>query len=189
MRITELFIIIVMTIIVVLVIKNHYGEVEYVKSTVDQRYYLVRKLPDSLEAANYLAKINQNLFKLTKHMMAKYPHNKDVLQLYKNYDRNVISEGSAESGYTSYSINKGESLILCIRQKDSNKFVDMNVIMYVAIHELAHIMTPDVGHTDNFWKNFRFLLEEAIKLHIYSKEDFNKHPKDYCGIKISNSVI
>ena len=189
MQFTDLFIILMIFLIVVIFIRNHYGEVEYNKSSIDNRFYLVRKLPDSDEAANYLARVNAKLIKLVRHMMAKYENNKDVLQLYQNYNPTALSEGSSESGYTSYSINKGESLILCIRQKDSQAFVDMNVIMYVAIHELAHIMTHEVGHTDAFWKNFRFLLEEAISENIYTKIDFNNSPKDYCGIKIANSVV
>ena len=184
----EIFVVFIMAVIVIMFIRNHYGEVEYFKSDVDERYYLVRKLPDREEAANYLARINQTLQKLVKHMMAKYPNDADVLRLYDNYNPESISEGSPDSGYTSYSVNKGEKIILCIRQKD-NTFVEMNVIMYVAIHELAHIMTKEVGHTDTFWANFRRLLKEAIDIGVYKKVDFNARPEDYCGIKITTSII
>ena len=184
----EIFVIFIMTIILVMYIQNHYGEVEYVQSTIDQRSYLVRKLPDKQEAADYLAIVNRDLYALAKHMMAKYPTNKDVQQLFNNYNAEAISEGSVESGYTSYSVNKGEKLILCIRQKNK-KFVEKNVIMYVAIHELAHIMTPEVGHTPAFWNNFKFLLKEAIGLGLYKKINFNDDPHEYCGIHITNSII
>ena len=184
----DVFIIFIITILLILFIKNQYGEVEYVKSKVDNRYYIVRKFSDSQEAADYLADINAKLIKLVRHMMAKYEKSKDVMQLYQNYNPNAISEGSADSGYTSYSFNKGEKLILCIRQQDRS-FVDKNIVMYVAIHELGHIMTKDVGHTDNFWQNFKFLLNEAMELGLYEKVDFNDDPQDYCGIKISNSIV
>lgn len=177
-----------MILVIIMFVQNHYGEVEYIKSTIDNRLYLVRKLPQKQEAADYLADINIKLQKLVKHMMAKYPSNKEVLQMYKNYSPTSLSEGSVESGYTSYSVNKGEKVILCIRQAD-HSFVEKNVVMYVAIHELAHIMTTEVGHTDTFWRNFRMLLEEAIALDIYTKVDFNNKPQDYCGIKITNSIV
>lgn len=177
-----------MSIIVIMFIQNHFGEVQYVKSTVDNRAYLVRKLPNNQKAANYLANVNAKLTHLVKHMMAKYPGNQDVLQLYNNYNPNAISEGSYESGYTSYTVNKGEKLILCIRQKDQS-FVDENTILYIAIHELAHIMTLEVGHTAKFWDNFRLLLKEAIDIKMYYKVDFHKAPQDYCGIKITSSII
>lgn len=170
-------------------IQNHFGEVEYVKSTIDERYYLVRKLPNNQQAADYLADVNLKLIRLVKHMMAKYPTNQEVVaNLYKNYNPNAISEGSYESGYTSYTVNKGEKLILCIRQKDQT-FVDKNTIVYIAVHELAHIMTTELGHTDSFWSNFKMLLNEAMEIGLYKKVDFNNKPQDYCGIKITSSIV
>ncbi len=184
----EVFIIFTMLIILFMFIKNRYSEVEYFKSEVDARFYLVRKLPDMNQAANYLADVNKELITLVRHMVAKYPNNKDVIQLYNNYNPNAVSEGSPDSGYTSYSINKGEKIVLCIRQKDKS-FVDKNIVMYVAIHELAHTMTTDVGHTPTFWNNFKLLLENAIEINIYSKQDFANVPEEYCGIQINNSII
>jgi hypothetical protein len=188
MSFTEIFVIFIMVIILVMYVQNHYGEVEYVQSSVDKKQYLVRKLSDKQQAANYLANINIDLSALVKHMVAKYPSNEDAQQLYKNYNPDAVSEGSIESGYTSYSVNKGEKLILCIRQKDKS-FVKKNVILYVAIHELAHIMTKEVGHTTMFWDNFKFLLQEAIDIGIYEKINFSAQPHEYCGIQITNSVI
>jgi len=188
MQFIEVFILFVMIIIFVMFIQNQFSEVERVQSSVDKRLYLVRKLPNSQAAADYLAEINQLLQKLVNHMIAKYPENSEVQQLYKNYNPDSISEGSPDSGYTSYSVNKGEKLILCIRQID-NTFVEQNVILYVAIHELGHIMTKEVGHTDKFWENFKILLEEAVTLGIYKKIDYKEQPQDYCGIKITNSII
>lgn len=185
---TEFFILFIMTVILIMYIQNHYGEVEYVKSTVDKRMYLVQKLNNKHEAADYLAVVNENLQKLVRHTMAKYPDNQDAQRLFKNFNPDSISEGSIESGYTSYSVNKGEKIILCIRQKDRS-FVEKNIIYYVAIHELAHLMTAEVGHTDTFWQNFKFILKESIELGIYKKVDFATEPKEYCGIKITNSII
>jgi aconitase B len=188
MSFAELFVIFIMTIILVMYVQNHYNEVEYVVSKVDNKRYLVRKLPDKQEAADLLANINIGLVKVVQHMMAMHPNNKDVIRLYENFNTESISEGSIESGYTSYSVNKGEKVILCIRQKN-NDFVDKNILLYVAIHELAHIMTEEVGHTDTFWANFRFLLNEAIQIGVYKKVDFNSRPEEYCGIQITSSVL
>lgn len=186
---TECFILFVMVVIMVMYIQNFYGEVDVISSTVDKRNYVVQKLPDKQEAANILAAVNKDILKLIWHLRAKYPDNADVKKLYTDYNPNALSEGSITSGYTSYSVNKGEKVILCIRQSDKS-FVDKNIILYVAIHELAHIYThQEVGHTDLFWKNFKFLIEEAVSIGIYKKEDYSKYPKDYCGIKITSSVI
>ena len=178
-----------MVAIAVMYFKRRFGEVMYVRSAVDNRRYLVRKLPDAQEAADRLARLNRDLLALVHHMMAKYGRTRaDVQQLYKNYDPEAISEGGVEHGYTSYSVNKGERIVLCIRQKDG-AFVTHNVVMYVAIHELAHLMTHEVGHTDLFWTNFKFLLQEAIKLGLYTYQDFANDPQPYCGIDITSSVV
>ena len=186
----DFFIVFIIVIILFLYVKSYYAEVTYVKSNIDSRTYLVRKLHDKQKAADLLASINVDLLKLVKHLVAKYPSNEEVKRLFENFNPNNISEGSAQSGYTSYSVNKGERIILCIRQKDAeDSFVDKNVIMYVAVHELAHLATESIGHDQRFWDNFKFILQEAVTIGLYKKVDFQNNPQPYCGLKISNSVI
>jgi predicted metal-dependent hydrolase len=185
----EYFIIILIIIIILFYIKKYYGEIEYVKSKIDNRYYLVRKLADKQKASDMLADINKDCISLIKHLMKTYPDNVDIKRLHKNYNPDSISEGSADSGYTSYSVNKGEKIILCLRQKENNEFVDKNIVMYVTIHELSHLMTHEIGHTKKFWDNFRFILKEAVEIGIYKKVDYSKSPVKYCGIKITSSII
>ncbi len=162
------------------------NEVTYVKSTVDGEEYLVRNAPRKEEAANILARIQKNLNDLSNHMNKKYVLNneyesesdndekpetsikKAVERLVKKFNPKNISESGASNKYTSYSVNKGEKIIFCLRQKDENQtFVDENTIMFVAIHELAHIMTLSIGHEPEFWNNFKILLQEATSLNIY----------------------
>lgn len=186
----DFFIIFVIIIILFLYIKSYYAEVTYVKSKIDNKSYLVRKLPDSQQAADFLATINIDLQKLVKYLVATYPDNANIKRLYKNFNPDNISEGSPYSGYTSYSVNKGERIILCIRQNDEKgTFVDKNVAMYVTIHELAHLATESIGHEPDFWANFKFILQEAVNIGLYTKVDFAKNPQPFCGIKVSSSVI
>lgn len=190
MAFMDFFIIFIIIIILFFYVKNYYAEVIYVKSTIDNRNYLVRKLSDRQKAADYLASVNKDLQHVVKHMAAKYPNKPEIKRLFENFNPNNISEGSAESGYTSYSVNKGERIILCIRQKDAeDSFVDKNVLMYVAIHELAHLATDSIGHDQPFWDNFKFILKEVVEIGLYTKVDFVKNPTPYCGIKITSSII
>ena len=39
--------------------------------------------------------------------------------------------------------------------------------MFVALHELAHIGTSEIGHTQQYWKNLKFILENAVNQRIY----------------------
>ncbi len=61
--------------------------------------------------------------------------------------------------------------------------------MFVAIHELSHIMTESVGHTEEFWNNFRILLRVAIELKLYRNLDYSNNPVDYCGTKITDTPL
>jgi len=63
----------------------------------------------------------------------------------------------------------------------------MNTLIFVAIHELAHIMTKSIGHKQDFWKNFKFLLENAKEAKIYIPVDYKSKPQSYCGMTITDN--
>lgn len=166
------------------------NEVTYVKSTIDNNEYLVRNLKDKDEAANILAMLKKKLEKICEIMKQKYPNDKSVTRMNEKFNSDNITESGKNNQYTSYSVNKGEKIVFCIRQKDEDEsFVDENTITFVAIHELAHIMTKSVGHTKEFWNNFEKLLKEAVDNKLYQKENYSENPKEYCGIKVSDSPL
>lgn len=170
--------------------ETYVNEVTSIKSTIDDNEYLVRNRDDKQEAANILATIRKNLQKLVDSMKLKYPNDESVIRMNKKFNADNISESGKSSQYTSYSVNKGEKIVFCIRQKDEDEsFVDINTIIFVAIHELAHIMTKSIGHTEEFWKNFKLLLEESVVIGVYKKEKYSQNPKEYCGIKVTDSPI
>jgi len=158
-----------------------------VVSTVDNRSYRVRKLPDKQDAANKLAEISESLTKLVDQVYTRDRDKEGVNQLKSNFNSRNIIENTSGGQYTAYSVNKGEQLALCLRNAKDNKFVDTNLILFVAIHELAHVMTDEVGHTDKFWANMKYLLEEGETLGIYTPEDYSKNPKMYCGQEINST--
>jgi hypothetical protein len=163
---------------------------EYVESRVDGRKYLVQSLPNKQEAADMLANINADILTLIKHLQRKMPDAEITRLLYKNYNPNTISEGSPDSGYTSFSVNKGEKLVICVRHNDQTKsFVAKNVVMYPVFHEISHLACPEIGHTPRFWETFKVVLQEAINIGLYTKLDFKNKPEPYCGIKITSSVL
>lgn len=185
----EIFIGIVALFFVIGVVINNYTEVSIVRSNTDGRRYVVRNMPDKQEAADMLGTVNEDLIKLVKRMKEIAPDDIDVKRLMRNFNPDNVSESSDKDAYTSYSINKGEKVVLCIRSKKTKKIQDHNILMYVAIHELAHIMTVQVGHTDSFWANNKRLLEQAIEIGVYEKEDYAANPREYCGISISSTIV
>lgn len=180
--------IITVVVIIIIYMQQSRGNTERTTSTIDNKGYFVQNLSDKQAAADYIARIAASLTSLVRHMVAKYPDNVDVKRMYARFDATAISEGSIESGYTSYSVNKGQRIVLCIRQGDKS-FVDFDTMLYVAIHELAHVMTLEIDHPPSFWSNFKFLIQEAISIGIYNKKDFTTTPVPYCGININNSVV
>lgn len=152
--------------------------------------YLVRNLPDKVEAANKLGSISDSL----KNLVNSLNENDDskgkyIKNLKESFNPEYITENIPGSIYVAYSVNKGEELSLCIRDKGSEKFIDDNTIIFVAIHELAHIMTPETGHTPLFWDNMKYLLESASSQGIYMPVDYSQSPVEYCGMDINSTPM
>ena len=181
------FICILLITIIYIHFENKVKEVEYVKSNIDGKEYLVQNQKDKQEAADLLATIRKNLVLITQELKNTNKNQVDVDRMINNFNPNNITETDKTSKYTSYSINKGEKMVFCLRSRDEkNDLVDLNTIMFVAIHELAHTMTKSIGHTEEFWDNFRILLRNARKLGVYDRVNYNENPKAYCGIKITD---
>lgn len=178
--------------LIALYVKNRYQEVEYVESSVDGHKYLVRKADDSQDAANTLANINKQVERLIEHLMVTFPNDERTVLMRERYDRNSLSEGGHNSGYTSFSVNKGEKIVMCIRSRDGTEdngdIERFNTLMYVVLHEIAHLVTEEIGHTKLFWDNFRWILDESEKIGAYKKVDYSKEPEEYCGININSSA-
>ena len=153
------------------------------KSDVDGLIYIVRKGQNSKIAANKLAELNGLAMKL----ISSLDDNKEgVPYLKKKYSPNNLSETTKNAQYTSYSVNKGEIISLCIRNSDGT-FIDNNTIMFVFIHELSHVMTDEVGHPKIFWDNMKYLLEEASRVGVYSPINYKENPRNYCGMEINST--
>tara|TARA_B100001250_G_C19500496_1_gene657172 strand:- start:157 stop:738 length:582 start_codon:yes stop_codon:yes gene_type:complete len=166
------------------------NEVSYVKSSIDGEEYLVRNLDDSVDAANLMAVVRERLDKLSEHLKKKYPNDKRTTRLLQKFNPNNITEASKNNKYTSYSVNKGEKIVLCLRSRDSSEtLIDINTLMFVTLHELSHIITVSIGHTDEFWNNFKFILNISSDIGICTNVDYSKYPKKYCGITITDSPV
>jgi hypothetical protein len=174
-------------------LENKAADVTYVKH--GHHEFLVRNLGDKEHAAKLLSDICDGLSNIVNHLYDKRDSydgeiNGGIVRMKEKYNRNAVVESSPGNKYTSYSINKGEKIVFCLRSKDSdNKLVDLNTMMFVAIHELAHLMSKSIGHTKEFWDNMKFLLKIGIEINVYTKQNFNKYPQDYCGTKITDTPL
>ena len=187
---SEGIILLIITIAGIYVVYTYYlneGLIK-VKSKIDNEEYTVQIKDDAVEAANLIATIKGKLNTLLEHLEKTYGHSEYRVSLLKdNYKPDRLSEGVDTPGYTSYSINKGEKIVLCLRNRD--KLMDINTMMFVVLHEFAHLATESIGHTEEFWTNFKWILEESVNIGIYTRQDFKNKNVDYCGIKITSTPL
>jgi hypothetical protein len=162
-----------------------------VTSSVDGRTYKVRDMPDKQEAANLMARVRAKIMRLYSYVSEKFPNKPQIKQLNKNFtpDPSRFEEATPDAQHTSYSVNKGEKVHLCLRQREGNDeaLVSENIMVFVSLHEMAHVITPSLGHGPDFWNNFAWLLKQAEEIKIYSYQDFKAHPVSYCGLNITDS--
>jgi WLM domain len=161
-----------------------------VKSSIDGKLYRVRDMRDKQQAADLLAKVRLRMKKLYAHLSSTFPDKPQVKRLLQRFEANPerLLEATPDAEHTSYSVNKGESVHLCLRQRQGadENLVNENVMVFVSLHEMAHMITDSVGHEPEFWNNFGWLLKQAENLGVYQYQDFKAHPVRYCGTNITD---
>ena len=156
----------------------------------DGNTYCVREREKLELAANLLASVTEKCKQLVEYMKKKHPEDSRVKKLVEGFNPKRISETLPTSELTAYSENKGEKMAFCLNKtKNSTTLIDLNTLTFVAIHETSHIMTKSIGHKQEFWQNFKFLLENAKDAGIYNPVDYKKNPESYCGMTITDNPI
>lgn len=171
------------------------SEASYVTSEYDNKGYLVRNLPDKEEASYMLSVIRAKIFTL-KNYLGDNMNDKSMVE-FKPYIEQfdvriknlVLIENAPDGNFTSYTVNKGEEIALCLRSKKTGELHDINLVMYVVLHELAHVGCPEIDHTELFKKIFIFFLETAKDIGIYKYVNYNLNPHEYCGLTISENLL
>lgn len=185
------FIVSIISILTYLYITYYKPSLVYVRSDIDNNVYIVRNLPNKKKAANTLAKVRSKLDLLVNKFKLKFDNRDERINtLLSRFNPNELREALPKNNQTSYSINKGEKIVICLRSRNKNETItDVNTLVFVALHELAHLMSISIGHNTEFWNNFRFILAHAIYWKIYTPQNFERNPKNYCGITITSSPL
>lgn len=174
-----------------------------VKSVDGNSYPVVSTYADQQEAADLIAGINSFTVEVIKKLKTTYltksPTTPDQIKgfemasiLENRYSPASLMENQPTTAKdTSYTQNKGEVISLCLREKQSgqNKFHSIDVLKFVMLHELAHIVTPEIDHSDWYWTNFRFLLEFCNIHGLYTSPNYGVHNVPYCGMTIRYNPI
>lgn len=170
--------------------ESDYFQLKCVISDVDKNTYCVRERKRVKEASDLLAQTATKLERLVAVMSQKAPDDPMVARISKRFDARKIKEILPTSEYTAYSENKGEKLALCLNEKKEDaesRLIDPNTLMYVAMHELAHVGTVSIGHDSEFWANFKRIIEFAAEADLYRPIDYKKNNASYCGMKLTDN--
>ena len=156
------------------------------RAAFDNKWYQVRQdAPDPEGAADLLSKIRSRLI----HLASIIPGHRGLqLRLQKTeFVENTLRLPPRR--FTSFTVNKGEQVVLCLRDPRTQTFHDIDLLTYVAIHETAHIACPEIGHTPRFREIFQELLKAALDSGVLKRTDYRTEPMQYCGITISERVV
>jgi len=184
---------VIIAFVILLCIHTYYNsdwiQLKCIVSTVDGNKYCVRDRSKLKESADLLANVTAKCKQLVNYMKEKYPDNATVKRLVTGYNPQKIMETLPTSKHTAYSENKGEKIAFCLNptKEDEDNLIDEHTLMFVAIHELSHVCTKSVGHKDEFWKNFKILLNNAKDAGIHYPKDYKRKPTNYCGMTIHDN--
>lgn len=154
----------------------------------DGNRYCVREREKMELAANLLADVTEKMKDTVTYLKEKHPEDERTVRLIEGFNPQKINETLPTSELTAYSENKGEKLAFCLnKSKNGSKLIDINTLTFVALHELSHIATKSVGHGQEFWQNFKWVLQNAKAAGIYSPVDYKKYPEEYCGMTINDN--
>ena len=168
-------------------IYNKNKNVTVLKSTNDNRKYRLLDLPGKEKCMEILVQLNKNVIQLLSYV--KNEEMEGIQDLLDNYRPDSLCENLENRSLQAYSLNKGEEICLCLREPENELEIidDMNTLMFVLVHELSHLMTDDIGHTNKFWNNMAYLLKKASEINLYTPINYSVTPVMYCGVKIDET--
>ena len=166
---------------------NKNKNVAVLKSSNDNRNYRLLDLPGKEKCMEILVQLNKNVLQLLTYI--KTEEREGINDLLDNYRPDSLCENLENRSLQAYSVNKGEEICLRLREPENELQIidDMNTLMFVLVHELSHLMTDDIGHTEKFWNNMAYLLKKANEINLYTPINYSVTPVMYCGVKIDET--
>ena len=183
-----IFIIIVLLFCLRIYLDSDAYNLKCIIASEDGNRYCVREREKLELAANLLAQVTQKMKDMVLYLKEKQPEDPRTIRLVEGFNPKKICETLPTSELTAFSENKGEKIAFCLNTtKEGNKLIDINTLTFVALHELSHVATESIGHKQDFWQNFKWILQNAKESGIYNPIDYKKNPQEYCGMKINDN--
>lgn len=188
------FISIIIPIILFYIILLYYrkanNEITYFKSDINNKTYRVRNLEDKGAASNTLASLSIKLKGFVNDFYKKNPNDAGAKRLFERFDENKVYEAKRSAKYTTYTVSKTD-VHFCLRDKKNEKIHDMNLLMFVGLHELSHMYIKNFNpnHDAEFNRVFTHVLKHAVELGYYKPVDYKKKPVMYCGTPVEDTPL
>lgn len=90
----------------------------------------------------------------------------DLHRLKHRWNCTILGERSENTSLLGVTIDKGKEVRLCLRDQDDN-IESFNSILYVMLHELAHVMSKTLGHGGEFETNMERIVKAAVDSNVY----------------------
>ena len=176
---------------------------------IDGIDYQVIQDKDPDTAAKLLDALNQFFYKIMRQLKTERNNGQNfgkvtyfIDNLLTKYNPSKIQEGyyikegepgskgenlaNGEPPDTAYVMDKGRVFVMCLRDANG-KFHDLNLLKFVAMHEICHIGSIKDQHEEEFWENFKWLLLYTSKRGLFTLTDYSKQPIKYCGTLLVDS--
>ena len=176
----KILVILIIVTILYLTFKNY---TEYITITGNCGLnYKVFRCKNPQISANMLCILNNRCMKLIQYLKTKYGENNGMVKLLiDEYDNDDFIEDTS-----SYNIGKGSSIGVCLKNSEGI-YYPINFLMFIIIHELAHIITKKYKHSTIFWENNVWLMKEAHAIGVYLPKNYSHYPIKYCGMNINSN--
>lgn len=163
----------------------HRCDIIWQRALSSERSYRVRNIRDANHAAEHLERLTRRIEKLLDSPV--YAQDGRIKRIRARWNGTLTELDGEKAGNIAHSLGK-RSISICIRDPDGS-LSNENACMFVVLHELAHIATPSIGHTKEFWDNMKFLLEMAEITGVYHYKDHDREHVTLCGKTLGSNPM
>ncbi len=201
-----------LVVVIILYARTRYETVSVLSDGVRREWKVVGGYDNSREAAIAMSKLHTRLMTFFNVMKTRYHINATDQELAEsltqrhtnegswtrgralienmldNYDPDALYENDARiNGGTSWTNNKGDSMYMCMRKhSDPSQIENHDISFFVLLHECAHIANKaSWGHDDQFWRTFKFVLQQAESSGVFTNTDYSMRPVNFCGLHVA----
>jgi hypothetical protein len=173
------FIIFILIIIILLIIHNLFNKYTRVTGVCGITYKVLNSSIKQ-KVANKFCELGNETVKLQKYLKKYFPNDPRTKRILNRFHGNSMVENPKET----YTLFKGYSINMCMQKNDTELYPN-NLLMFVLLHELTHILNAGFNHTKSYWTDNVWLMKCASNCGIYTNVNYQRYPVNYCGIVIN----